>query len=166
MDEVAAAVRRASTTRPDKPVVGIFMTYKGAPSEMAPIPCFRFPEAAAVALARAAEYGAWRRQPPGTVPVFDDIDQARIRLGIERTIARGGGWMTPDETRALLEAAGIGVPAQVIANSETDAVRAAAQIGYPVVLKAVGGRIVHKTNSARYESISQTRRPSARRGAT
>lgn len=145
IDEVAAAVRRAATGAPDKTIIGIFMTFKGAPSEIAPIPCFRFPEAAAVALARAAEYGAWRRQPPGIVPVFTDIDQDAVRRVIDRALTRGGGWTTPDESRELLESAGIGVAAQAMAASEEDAVRAAAGLGYPVVLKAVGARIIHKT---------------------
>jgi acetyl coenzyme A synthetase (ADP forming)-like protein len=145
IDDVAAAVRRASTGRPDKTIGGIFMTYKGAPSEIAPIPCFRFPEAAAVALARAAEYGAWRRQPTGTVPVFDDIDQARVRRVVDQSLTRGAGWMTPDESRAVLDTVGIGTAAQAMASSEEEAVRAAAGLGYPVVLKGVGARIIHKT---------------------
>jgi acyl-CoA synthetase (NDP forming) len=110
IDDVAAAVRRASTGRPEKTIIGIFMTYRGAPSEIAPIPCFQFPEAAAVALARAAEYGTWRRQPPGTVPVFDDIDQALVRRVVDQSLTRGAGWMTPDESRAVLDAAGITRP--------------------------------------------------------
>jgi acetyl coenzyme A synthetase (ADP forming)-like protein len=144
-EEVAAAVRRAATTRPDKTVVGIFMSAKGAPPEVAPIPSYQFPEAAAVALARAAEYGAWRAQPVSIVPEFDDANHDAVRTVVEQALERDGGWLTPAETQALLRDVGIGVAAQEVVTSEADAVKAAAKLGYPVVIKAVGARIVHKT---------------------
>ena len=144
-EEVAAAVRRAGATRPDKPVLGIFMSAKGVATAVAPIPCYQFPEAAAVALARAADYGVWRAQPPSPVPDFPDADHARIRSVIDQALAREGGWLTPPESRSLLESLGIGVATESVVATEDEAVGAAARIGYPVVLKAVGARIVHKT---------------------
>jgi acetate---CoA ligase (ADP-forming) len=144
-DEVGAAVRRAAATRPDKPVVGIFMAAKGAPPQLAPIPCYQFPEAAAVALARAAEYGAWRAQPVSPTPQFDDANHDLIRSVVEHALERGGGWLTPAESQTLLGGLGIGVAAQQVVASEDEAVLAASRLGYPVVLKAVGARIVHKT---------------------
>jgi acyl-CoA synthetase (NDP forming) len=142
---VGAAVRRAAATRPDKPVVGIFMAAKGAPPQLSPIPCYQFPEAAAVALARAAEYGAWRAQPVSATPLFDDANHERIRSVVDHALERGGGWLTPAEAEALLGGLGIGVAAQEVVPSEDDAVRAADRMGYPIVMKAVGARIVHKT---------------------
>ena len=144
-EEVAAAVRRAAAGQSDKTVVGIFMSAKGAPPQVAPIPCYQFPEAAAVALARASEYGAWRAQPPSLVPQFDDADHERIRSIVDAVLQRGGGWLTPAESQTLLGSLGIGVAAQDVVASEDDAVRAAGRLGYPVVIKAVGARIVHKT---------------------
>jgi acyl-CoA synthetase (NDP forming) len=144
-EEVAAAVRRAAATRADKTVVGIFMSAKGAAPQIAPIPSYQFPEAAAVALARAAEYGAWRAQPLSTVPQFEDVDRDRLRAIVDQAIERGGGWLTPAESQAMLGGLGIGVAAQEVVTSEDDAVRVAGRLGYPVVIKAVGARIVHKT---------------------
>ena len=144
-EDVAAAVKRAVSAQADKPVLGIFMSTRGAPPALAPIPCFRFPEAAAVALARASAYGAWRNQPPSGVPDFPDADHDTVRSIIDTALDRGGGWLTPAESQALLSAVRIGVTAQRIVSSEDEAVRAADEMGYPVVLKAVGARIVHKT---------------------
>src|SRR6185295_6766263 len=45
---VAAAARRAE----GKPVLGVFMRAEGAPASLSPIPCYAFPESAALALAR------------------------------------------------------------------------------------------------------------------
>jgi acetyl coenzyme A synthetase (ADP forming)-like protein len=145
MEDVAAAIRRAASAHAHKPVLGIFMSARGAPPLVAPIPCFRFPEAAAVALARAAEYGAWRERPPSPVPTFEDADRAAVRLVVDQAMARGGGWLTPAESQTLLRAMGIGLAAQQVVTSEDSAVAAARGLGYPVVIKAVGARIVHKT---------------------
>ena len=50
----------------------------GAPQAGARIPSFAFPEQAAIAMAHAARYGAWRERPAGTIPHFHDtrIDEA------------------------------------------------------------------------------------------
>jgi acyl-CoA synthetase (NDP forming) len=144
-EDVAAAVRRAAGRHPVKPVVGIFMSAKGAATLVAPIPCYQFPEAAAVALARAAEYGAWRDQPPSPVPEFTDVDRDRVRRVVDLALERGGGWLTPHESQQMLRGIGIGAAAQEVVTSEHDAVAAAARLGYPVVIKAVGATIIHKT---------------------
>jgi acetyl coenzyme A synthetase (ADP forming)-like protein len=144
-EDVAAAVQRASARAPGKPVLGIFMSADGAPPGLAPIPCYSFPESAAVALARAAAYGEWRRQPE-TAPLPDvELDTAAARQIIDASMARGGGWLTPDEARALLTAAGIAQPASALAATVTEAIAHADRIGYPVALKAVGPTILHKT---------------------
>jgi acetyl coenzyme A synthetase (ADP forming)-like protein len=144
-DDVAQAIQRAATARADKTVLAIFMSAEPASALLAPVPSFRFPEAAATALARAADYGEWRRQPDGTAPEFHDVDRDRARAVVDRALERGGGWLTPDEARALLLSAGIPVAAQAVVASEAAAVDAANRIGYPVAMKAIGPEIIHKT---------------------
>ena len=53
--------------------------------------------------------------------------------------------MTPEDAERLLAAAGIATTATRIVRTAEDAVAAAATIGYPVVLKAVGRTLLHKT---------------------
>jgi acyl-CoA synthetase (NDP forming) len=144
-EDVAAAVTRVSRSRPDKPVLAIFMSAHSAAPLLDPIPCFSFPEAAAVALARAAAYGAWRQQPEGALPIFGDLDRDAARAIVERALAAGGGWLTPDDAQALLNAVRIHAAASSSVTSEDAAVAAAERIGYPVVLKAIGPAILHKT---------------------
>jgi acetyl coenzyme A synthetase (ADP forming)-like protein len=145
-EDVARAVKDAAATRPDKPVVGIFMSAQVPRDRLSPIPCFEFPESAAVALARATHYGEWLSVPPGHVPELTDIDQVSIAAIIERAMTRGGGWLPAADAQTLIEAAGIRAAKSRVAASEEDAVRAAAEIGYPLVLKVVGPDIVHKTD--------------------
>ena len=85
------------------------MSARGAPAILQPIPSYAFPEPAAIALARAVEYGRWRAQPPGTVPEFKDLRVVEARSVIDTALGRGGGWLDPVECNRLLSA--FGVPA-------------------------------------------------------
>ena len=143
--DVARAVRDAAATCTDKPVLGIFMAAEGASGLLAPIPRYEFPEAAAVALARATTYGAWLRSPVEAPPEYRDLDQASARRVVDTALARGGGWLTPDEAQTLAMAARLSVPPSILAHTADEAVAAAASIGGTVVLKAVGPTILHKT---------------------
>jgi acetyl coenzyme A synthetase (ADP forming)-like protein len=128
-----------------KPVLANFITARGAPPELAGIPSYTFPEAAVAALARVTAYGEWRRQPEGSVPHFADIKADVARGIIDGALARGDGWLTPEEGQRLLEAVGVpAAPARLVTTAR-EAVAAAGTIGYPVALKAAGPEILHKT---------------------
>ena len=146
-EDVARAVRDAALTAPDKPVLGIFMSAEESTGLLTPIPRYEFPEAAAVALARATAYGTWLRTPVDPVPSFPDLDRAAARTIVDGALARGGGWLTPDEAQSLARAVRIDVPRAIEVHTAEEAVAAAEAIGGPVVLKAVGPSILHKTES-------------------
>lgn len=145
-NEVAAAIRETASSEHTKPILGTFMGVRGVPPLVSPVPCFPFPERAVGALGRVLSYAEWRRQPVGAVPQFDDIDRDRARLTVDRAMSTGGGWLDPDDVRELLDALRIPQPALEIARSEDEAVASARAIGFPVVLKALGKDILHKTN--------------------
>jgi acetate---CoA ligase (ADP-forming) len=129
-----------------KPVLATFMSAKGTPQVLsAAIPCYPFPESAAIALARAASYGEWRRQPPGKVPALGGLEVENARGVITRALAGGGGWLGPREAGQLLTAFKIPVAAMRVARDETAAVAAAKELGFPVAVKAAGPTILHKT---------------------
>ncbi len=147
-NQVAAAVQVAARAGSNlgKPVVATFMRAVGAPPELDPIPCHRFPEAAARALAHAARYSGWRNEQAGKTVAFTDIDTKRARGIIDRAMARGGGWLAPMDAQALLDSFRIPVALVEIANNEEEAVRSAAHLGYPVALKAIGPGLLHKSD--------------------
>jgi acetyltransferase len=65
-----------------------------------------------------------------------------------RTLAKSGATTLDEiESKALLRAYGIATPTEIAAHSPDDAVKAARQIGYPVVLKAVSAQLPHKTEA-------------------
>jgi acetyl coenzyme A synthetase (ADP forming)-like protein len=142
--EVARAIA-AGAAGATKPVLANFISSRGAPPELAPIPSYLFPEAAVTALARATGYGAWRRRPKGVVPQLEGVRPDTVRAIADAALARGGGWLTPEEAQALVGAVGIATAAARMAPGEEAAAAAAREVGYPVALKAAGPEIVHKT---------------------
>ena len=147
VDGIAAAIQKAYRQGNGKPVVGTFMSARGVPESLAPIPCFPFPERGVGALARATNYAQWRRRPEGVVRHFEDIDRNRVRAAVEPLLAVGGGWLSPVEGRMLLEACGIAVAPTELAHSADEAIAAAEKMGFPVVMKANGAAILHKSDA-------------------
>ena len=144
-DDVAAAIARAADHDSSKPITGVFMRTAAAPLALNRIPCFSFPEPAAIAMARVAAYAEWRRQSPGVVATFSDMQPSLARLVVGRVLERGGGWLTPVEANALLSSVGIAVPRSTMVASIDEAVVAAERLGYPVAIKGIGPRLLHKT---------------------
>jgi acetyl coenzyme A synthetase (ADP forming)-like protein len=146
-EEVAQAIRRASGANSTKPVLAVLMAAHGPPRELDPIPCYRFPEGAAAALSRATSYAEWRRTPAGRVPDFTDIDTAAVRRVMDAALRHDSGWLPAVETEALLNAVRIPVAHSHVVLNAKDAVTAAAKLGFPVALKAMGENLVHKTDA-------------------
>ena len=143
--DVAAAMREAARTAV-KPVVATFMGVEGAMPMLAPIPVYRFPEAAVNAVARVSEHAAWRRRPASTVPDFS-AEVAAARAVVVSALARGAGWLPPTEAQCVLDAMLIPALPVRVAHREDDVVAAAAALGYPVALKAFGLGILHKSDA-------------------
>jgi acetyl coenzyme A synthetase (ADP forming)-like protein len=143
---IASAIVAGAATARGKPVLATFMRAAGAPPELAGIPCFQFPEAGALALARATAYAQWRARPESAVSVPADFDKAAVRTILDRALQRGGGWLTVVEAQTLLETCRIPVASAALVSSEDEAVCRAQTLGCPVVLKAVGPELLHKTD--------------------
>lgn len=144
-EDVAAAIAMTARQVPGKPIAGVFMQSSGAPTTLGNIPSFAFPEPAAIALSRAADYGDWRRRPSGTVPALAGVTPSMARAVVEAVTARGGGWLTTLEADTLMASAGIATPKSNVADSIDEAVEIAERLGLPVALKAVGRELLHKT---------------------
>lgn len=153
-DDVARAIVAAAATAGPKPVVACFLTQANAPEilqtgadERRAIPCFTFPEAAAVALGRAASHAEWRSRPEGAVPDLFGIDRAQAhRLVADALESAEDVWLAPEVAAELCGAFGIPTAPLRHADSADAAAAAAAELGFPVALKAGAGAIVHKTD--------------------
>ena len=74
-DAVAAAIAAAASGADGKPVLGVFMRADGAPAALSPVPCYSFPESAALALARVTTYGRWRARPVVPPPSLERFNR-------------------------------------------------------------------------------------------
>ncbi|HLW46517.1 MAG TPA: GNAT family N-acetyltransferase [bacterium] len=154
-DVARALVDAARDIERRKPILTVFMSTRGVPEALrAPdvrLPSYAFPEAAAIALARAACYSAWRARPLVAPPALADVRRGDAAMVISGALARGGGWLAPDEADALLRCYGLPVAAQRLAPTPAEAASAADALthetGVPAVaLKAVGPDLLHKTD--------------------
>jgi acetate---CoA ligase (ADP-forming) len=137
-EQVAAAVQRASARSATvKPVVGNFM----GGGEVAGMPVFAYPEAAAQALARVAGLVEWRARPSGSLPTFDDADHERARGIVDSVLVDhpAGATLEPAVGLDLLRSYRIPVARTAAVTSADEAMDAAATIGLPVTLRREGG---------------------------
>ena len=147
-EDVGAAISRAAAAT-EKPVLCAFLSAKGAPASLrsaAPVPFFSYPEAAARALSRAADRGDWLRRPAGTITELA-VDRETAESVVKEALVReDDAWLAPEQARALLGAYGLPVVQERVVDSADDAVAAAAELGFPVVVKSAAAG-AHKTES-------------------
>jgi acetate---CoA ligase (ADP-forming) len=79
------------------------------------------------------------------LPPFDNIQVDRARAVVGQALERGDGWLSPAELQDLFDAVGITMAQSRLVKTVDEAVQAARALEYPVVLKAVGPRILHKS---------------------
>ena len=150
---ISRAIATVEADRPDKPVLACFLGLTAMPAELrsrggAPlVPFYSFPEPAARALAAAVRYRAWRDRPAGTVRKFEGIDLTSARAIVHDFLAGAadGGWLEASAAAKLMATHGIEVVKTVHVSDSIAAREAADALGYPVVLKAAAGTLVHKT---------------------
>jgi acyl-CoA synthetase (NDP forming) len=113
------------------------------------IPTYLFPEAAALALARAVRHGEWLDVPEGSVPELKGVDPHTARYVVDKALQRlggEGGWLEAGEVRDVLAAFGVGLPLEETADSEDEAVDIAKTIGGPVAVKVLSPSALHKSD--------------------
>ncbi|HEY7258351.1 MAG TPA: GNAT family N-acetyltransferase [Gaiellales bacterium] len=123
-----------------KPVLAVT---PGSATHSGSVPSYRYPEAAARALARAVERAEWLRRPQGRVhePV---VDRAAAHAVIESALeASPDAWLAADPARRLLTAYGVPCVTQRTVTNRPEALEAAHALGYPLAVK-LGEAGVHK----------------------
>jgi acyl-CoA synthetase (NDP forming)/GNAT superfamily N-acetyltransferase len=113
------------------------------------VPAYAYPEGAARALGHAATYSAWRNRQQGHVPDLAGLRTADARARVAEFLKAQpeGGWLPPDAVSDLLSCYQIPLVPTERVTDEQEAVRAAAGLGGPVVLKAEAEGLVHKTEA-------------------
>ena len=108
------------------------------------VPCYSFPGTAARALVALTRYNTIRSREIGAVKTFADVDRRKAEAILQQ--AAGRKMLSSAEAYGILVAYRIPVADWRIANDAVAAVQAAAEIGFPVVVKADSESIVHKSD--------------------
>jgi acyl-CoA synthetase (NDP forming)/RimJ/RimL family protein N-acetyltransferase len=150
LDEVIPAIRRGVAGLDEAlPAVAVIMSAGTAPAALSEgprrVPCFGFPEDAAHALARAAEWSRWRQRAGAAPaePLPDERTDEATAL-IAAALGHGEGWLGFPEAAGLLDCYGIAVAEWRPAAGEREAAAAARDLGGAVALKAVAPGVVRK----------------------
>jgi acetyl coenzyme A synthetase (ADP forming)-like protein len=151
-EEVMAEVTR-TTADSEKSIVASVLagTSGGFTTDSASerrVPTFTFPEQGVRALGHAAAWSAWRARPKGVLPALEDVDPGRARRLVEASLPSPGedGWLDAERAADLVASYGIAVAPTRMASQPDEAAAVADDLGYPVVLKAGGAGVVHKTD--------------------
>ena len=106
------------------------------------------PERAVAALGRACAYARWREgdEPVEQAPALFSARRAQSVVAEALRRHPNGGWLQPPEAAELLEVCGIGLVASATVASASEAAEAAIELGFPVVVKAASGDLVHKSD--------------------
>ena len=105
------------------------------------IPVFRYPEDAAITLHLMCRRSRWLARLPAKVP------SVRVQKAVVQKLLAGvrSEWLPTATTEAILHAYGIPLaPSRRVANPG-EAVAAAHELGYPIVLKAEAEGLLHKS---------------------
>ena len=169
-EEVAAAVAEASAGS-DKPCAATFLGMRGVTEALSrkdldaqgvrrAVPAYSMPEDAVRALAAATRYGEWRARDKGERVAPAGIDRLAAERLVDGVIAGSpaGRPLVADEVEQLLGHYGIRVWPTVAVASADEAVAAAAELGYPVVLKSTSPLVRHQVGASgvRVDLASET----------
>jgi acetyltransferase len=112
------------------------------------IPLFAFPERTAGALARAYEYSQWLQRPKGMVPKLTGVNKEKADEVVASALKQSSTrplWLEASSVSDLLNSYGIKVAVSKSAQTAEDAARVAEEIGFPVAVKLLSDKIIHKT---------------------
>lgn len=133
-----------------KPIIGVLMGLV----DMMPavqilkrhgVPTFIFPENAMRSLAAKARFAEWVRRPLSEYGQFEVNREATAKLFAEELKA-GRRQLVELPALEVLKQYGFTTVPNVLAKNPDEAVAAAEKMGYPVVMKISGPKILHKTD--------------------
>ena len=148
--EKTAEVITEISNRTDKPIVTSFMGGKRIESSLKimcqrKVPNYPFPERAVSAIEAMYKYTLWQKRPAPKAKIFD-VQKKQVAAFFEKMKQAGRQHLNEEEARQVISAYGFRIPKSILAATEPEAVKAAEEIGYPVVIKISSPDILHKSD--------------------
>ena len=110
------------------------------------VPYYTYAEGSIRALNAMLSFVDWVKAPDGTVTEFE-VDKDKVSSVLDKVKSEGRTNLLEDEGREILDAYGFPLPNSAVAATEDEAVTAANNIGYPIVMKIASPQIVHKSDA-------------------
>ena len=148
--EKTAEVITEISNRTDKPIVTSFMGGKRIENSLKimcqrKVPNYSFPERAVSAIEAMYKYTLWQKRPAPKAKIFD-VQKENVVSFLAKMKQTGRQHLNEEEARQVISAYGFRIPKSILAASEPEAVKAAEEIGYPVVIKISSPDILHKSD--------------------
>jgi len=148
--EATAAALAGMKAGQNKPLLASFMGGPGVRAGVnmlneSGVSVYPYPEDGVKAFEALVRYKDARLRKRPSVPRFT-FDSEHVRSVISRVSDTGRKELGENDARQVVSACGFRVPKNVLAVTSSEAVEAAGNIGYPVVMKIASPDILHKTD--------------------
>ena len=110
------------------------------------VPYYTYAEGAVRALKAMLRFSEWLERDPGAADEFE-ADRDAVAHILDAAEAEGRAALLEEEGIRILEAYGLPLPRSAACRTPAEAVRAAEDMGYPVVLKVISPQITHKSDA-------------------
>ncbi len=110
------------------------------------VPYYTYAEGAIRTLKAMLKFVDWINTPEGKITKFD-VDKSKVQEILDSVKKEGRTSLLEEEGQQILRIYGFPLPKSTLAKTESDAVKAAKEIGYPVVMKIASAQIIHKSDA-------------------
>ena len=110
------------------------------------VPYYTYAEGAIRTLKAMLKFVDWINTPEGKITKFD-VDKSKVQEILDSVKKEGRTSLLEEEGQQILRTYGFPLPKSTLAKTESDAVKAAKEIGYPVVMKIASAQIIHKSDA-------------------
>lgn len=109
------------------------------------VPAYAFPEDAMKAIAAKCRFAEWTRQPMLPYKQYE-VDNAAVAALLDEELAAGRNTLVELKAMEVFRHYGFPIVPYALATDGDEAAKAATKIGFPVVMKISGPKILHKTD--------------------
>jgi len=110
------------------------------------IPVYSFPESACRVVRNMCDYRLYKQRPRGKIKQYRAVERDKVKSVFEKARQEGREDLSLDEVREVARAYGTRILKSDLAGSEEDAARIAREIGFPVVVKVLSGKLRKKSD--------------------
>ncbi len=110
------------------------------------VPYYTYAEGAIRTLAAMIKFAIWVNTKEGKIAKFK-VNKAKAKKIFDKVKKEKRPNLLEEEGQEVLKAYGLPLPTSALAKNETEAVKIANKIGYPVVMKIASPQIIHKSDA-------------------